>query len=459
MGNVVSRRAVLVGMGTAAGAALLASCSDDEEPPPPRATGPVNVRDLGAKGDGVSDDSAAFHKAVKMVAGGGVIVVPSGTYLVSEAGDSYACINLPSNASLTGKGTLAFATGVRRSAKLVSTSGKNVKVTGLSFDLSAAPAGQPFAVSLQRGASDVVLENLTISQNPVRGGIQILGATNVVVRGCNLSKLKQNGVTLYGRGVGDGPNNVLIENCVISSEVQPIDSEPVEGAFSRNLTVRNCQLTSTGGNYAVAFSGTEGARLEGGTLRGSLYLSGAKNCVVQNVTIDARGSRFHAVEASRGAHQVEFLTNTVTAEPGKSGIRIAKGGPLSPSGIVVSGNTFNVGATDGVGVDIDDATDVTVDKNNVVGVRAGIGIRVMTKRQDGRIRITGNRIRGFDGGVAAQARHRGQLKLDVAGNQVSEPASGAASFGILVEGSKADTRSSDNLVPPVLGGRGLRIDR
>lgn len=46
----------------------------------------INVKDYGAKGDGVTDDVAAFQAAEDTVstAGGGTIIVPAGTYIVSE---------------------------------------------------------------------------------------------------------------------------------------------------------------------------------------------------------------------------------------------------------------------------------------------------------------------------------------------------------------------------------------
>jgi polygalacturonase len=47
------------------------------------ATGVFNVRDFGARGDGVALDSAALNKAIKTsaAAGGGTVYLPAGTYL------------------------------------------------------------------------------------------------------------------------------------------------------------------------------------------------------------------------------------------------------------------------------------------------------------------------------------------------------------------------------------------
>lgn len=44
----------------------------------------VNVRDLGAKGDGVADDAAALEAGLKQASPGGVLLLPPGTYAVSR---------------------------------------------------------------------------------------------------------------------------------------------------------------------------------------------------------------------------------------------------------------------------------------------------------------------------------------------------------------------------------------
>ena len=64
----------------------------------PVGSGYINVRNFGAMGNGVTDDTAAFQAAINALpASGGVIVVPSGTYLI----DATKSINMRPNTRLS----------------------------------------------------------------------------------------------------------------------------------------------------------------------------------------------------------------------------------------------------------------------------------------------------------------------------------------------------------------------
>ena len=47
---------------------------------------PVSVKDFGARGDGVTDDTSAIAKAILAARTRGTLIFPSGTYLVSPTG-------------------------------------------------------------------------------------------------------------------------------------------------------------------------------------------------------------------------------------------------------------------------------------------------------------------------------------------------------------------------------------
>jgi len=86
----------------------------------------VSVKDFGAVGNGVADDTAAIQAAINYVAslGGGVVYFPSGTYLVSAA------VTITSNGlALVGCGltVVGFASII-----------KNINATAMAFNVTAS---------------------------------------------------------------------------------------------------------------------------------------------------------------------------------------------------------------------------------------------------------------------------------------------------------------------------------
>lgn len=70
-----------------------------------------NVLDYGAKGDGVTNDSEAFTKAITAVANGGVILVPAGKYLIDGINISDKRIIFRGENGNTNPGSVILSTG------------------------------------------------------------------------------------------------------------------------------------------------------------------------------------------------------------------------------------------------------------------------------------------------------------------------------------------------------------
>jgi len=85
-----------------------------------------NVQNFGAKGDGVSDDTAAIQQAIDAAAaaGGGQVYVPPGTYIVTGGEEpSDGCLMLKSNVYMYGDGM-----GV---SNIKVADGSDTKITGV----------------------------------------------------------------------------------------------------------------------------------------------------------------------------------------------------------------------------------------------------------------------------------------------------------------------------------------
>ncbi|MCL6627968.1 MAG: hypothetical protein K6U00_00025 [Armatimonadetes bacterium] len=79
----------------------------------------VNVRDFGAKGDGVTDDTAAFQRALEAMAEkGGTVFVPIGNYLIKSH------LNIPANVTLEGVWKIPTAGTAYKGSTLLAVEGE-----------------------------------------------------------------------------------------------------------------------------------------------------------------------------------------------------------------------------------------------------------------------------------------------------------------------------------------------
>lgn len=79
---MLDRRSMVLGTGILAGAMPIAAVAATPTRPPGTAIGWVDIRQFGAKGDGIAIDTSAINRAIDHVAerGGGTVYVPAGTY-------------------------------------------------------------------------------------------------------------------------------------------------------------------------------------------------------------------------------------------------------------------------------------------------------------------------------------------------------------------------------------------
>lgn len=141
----------------------------------------VSVKDFGALGDGATDDLAAFNAAIAAVAGGGTVLVPAGTFMLSNT------LKVKNKIRLVGQG---------RSATILKA-------------MAAFPITTP-VVRLGDGTSivfDCSVSDLSIDANEIAGSTclysseaqEMCGAARVLVSGFRAYGVN---FTLTGGGVG-----------------------------------------------------------------------------------------------------------------------------------------------------------------------------------------------------------------------------------------------------------------
>jgi Pectate lyase superfamily protein/Right handed beta helix region len=149
-----------------------------------------NVKSLGAKGDGATDDSTVINSVITALAteGGGVLYFPPGTYLVK------ANVAMKSKVSLIGSGTgattIKAAAGVT-TAPLVGTSGnaiEDVLIRDLTVDGNASAfATNIYGINVTKG-SRVRITNVRV-KNTYHIGIYSTECTDFSVDNCSLANI------------------------------------------------------------------------------------------------------------------------------------------------------------------------------------------------------------------------------------------------------------------------------
>ena len=225
----------------------------------------LNVLDFGAKGDGVTKDTAAIQRALDTCAtnGGGTVLLPEGVFLTgSLILHANTTLQLSSRANLLGSPDIAdypletvrwegeFRAGHR--ALLSASNAANVTITGGAIFGPPLPLGQlrnprgPVLIELT-GCTNAVLENFT-SQYQRLWSIHVLFCKNLTARNLIIRTVSANG---DGLDV-DSCDGVTVERCDINTGDDAISLKSGRGLAAQNLNrptqnvvIRDCRLQSS----------------------------------------------------------------------------------------------------------------------------------------------------------------------------------------------------------------------
>jgi hypothetical protein len=283
----------------------------------------VSVKDFGATGDGVTDDSASFTLAFSV---GKLVFVPSGTYLLNY-------VSIPANTKIVGSGATSvikpYLSSIRSALVVDSGSSSltidNISISGLKFlgDVQASGFDEQKHLISINGA-----KNLSIKECSFIGfrgdGIYIgsgdLGGqerhnTKITVSDCyfdGITKENRNGISII-----DG-TDVLISGCYFtrctkSTMPGAIDIEPDANVFHvvRSVRIKDNYFMDIGGNVAVI----------GVYFPGVSYSTPPRDIVIEDnfiIAASANGISFNygiggGITDSSEDHCVEIHGNTVIA--------------------------------------------------------------------------------------------------------------------------------------------------
>jgi hypothetical protein len=320
----------------------------------------MNVKDYGAKGDGIFDDTVSIQAAVTAIgnAGGGVLFFPAGEYRV------LGYILLVSNMEIFGNGATIRKSGTTTTyCVFIGLSGNNLGYGGgvqninlhdLHFRGDLTNSKSLNAMSLHR-ASRIRVRDCTFFETTQNGHVfDLQGCDDVVIEGCEFRGTKVVGGREY-------VENIQLDASVSTGTGFPsalVAQETFDGIPTKNVTVRNCvfggiQVGATfypsacplgshsyvEGTYYenITFENNvvENVVARGGSYYGMLHFLGGKDIKVLNNTFDA-GSVFNtAVRCYRGANAIPLAEadnpNATTITPTEMSV---------PKDILIQGNTF-----------------------------------------------------------------------------------------------------------------------
>ncbi len=363
----------------------------------PVSTLKVSVKDppYNAKGDGVTDDTAAIQQAVNAVVGtGGTVKIPIGTYMVNPVANSNAGIRLGNNMTLSldsGAILQALPTSTSNYCVLLLSGVHNVNIIGGTIignrsnntitdtdengmGIQAANSQHVVVDSVTSrdcwcdgfyvsdGSQDVTLCSVMADHNR-RNGMSIVNVDGMVVRGStftNSTGMIESGAWVSGNGidiepnVGETVNNVQFLGCTFSSNasegltVGPSIANTGQ-AFVTNVVIDGNSAMGNGtyaGGAGIEISNTSGHQVINNVVSNSIgdgifLRNGANNNLVTGNTVTGTTAAPPGGDIGYGILLYQTGGNTVTGNTvmnsSACGIRDAY-----PTGVnTINSNTFS----------------------------------------------------------------------------------------------------------------------
>lgn len=228
---------------------------------------PLNVRDYGATGDGVTDDAAAITAAVAALpASGGALYFPAGTYLLGSA------ITLNKPALFYGDG---YATNLRTSSASANiftvTGAEQVEVRGLRFTSSVARTAGWY-VDVAASANRFRLADFFM--DGFHGGVRTAAAATATIEGGQML----NGVATTGTAVRiDAGVDVTVRDILVDAASQIYSGVYITA--TGDVTLTDCQLIHAGD--ALRLEAQTGKAITSVWATGCFFDNSARGVVMQ----------------------------------------------------------------------------------------------------------------------------------------------------------------------------------
>lgn len=285
----------------------------------------VSVKDFGAVGDGVADDSAALQAAALHVStNGGALYLPAGTYFITD------------HFAITGSNVRVYGDGMGASV---------IKVGAWVDGILIAKDGANYPSGITGALNNVTIEHLTIDGNRAGypngpndtygNGVNFVAVDNVTVQNVEVKDAAEQGIasTYWVLTPGDVQESLVIDSCVVLNTQQNRISIGVEGQG------RSAKVT----NNTVAFSNNAVVGIYLGYVNGSGINNGYS--AVSNNVINGSGINSIGVKIEENMYNVTVANNVING----CAISIrASSGTQSTFGYTITGNQCIDWSTHGI---------------------------------------------------------------------------------------------------------------
>lgn len=269
----------------------------------------VSVKDFGAVGDAVKDDTATIQAALKH---GGTIYFPAGTYLIT------ATLSVPSNVTILGNNAVITTTSSNYIDAITMDSVSNVLIDGLWIKPQSGQNAFDHAVMIS-GCKDITIQNCRIEDignsalsNERGGGIflSLLGSVSSNVKILNNMILNIKG---YGSYRGDAIYLSQCKDVLVSDNYCNTTARQGIAVTSNatNLKIVNNEIVS------AADAGIDLEPNERGT-SGQILI---ENNSIRNFAAKPKeyvGCQFYGINAQNNVYNVTINSNLIVASNSQS---------------------------------------------------------------------------------------------------------------------------------------------
>jgi polygalacturonase len=307
--------------------ALPASATNWWNPAPTVTVGPtvINVMNMGAMGNGVNDDTAAFQAAINALpSSGGTIVVPNGTYMIN----GLIGISMKSNTRLSMQASASLneiPNSAQRSWVVKVWNVNNVEIVGGNIVgdrvQHSGTAGQwGYGLNVE-GSSSVYVHDIAISNcfgDGVLVGATGSGSTAVLSTGVTLTRVQSNNNRRQGLTIGPVTQLYVYDSSFTGSNgIAPqagIDIEPQTQGNTQQVRIEGSTMSNNVGNGVEMHANVTGVVITTSTTQNNqgygVFDDGADNVAITSNNLIQ--NYLFGVDMAGDTSDVQIENNNIT---------------------------------------------------------------------------------------------------------------------------------------------------